>query len=222
MPRLSAERDARLQRDDDGREPPALQARAQGLEQRHGVARGCEGGKAVRHDEDDIDGIGREPGFCGFQRGAARGGELAAVVGAHEVFAAIACGTVRVEHGKSRPDELRLDSGGIHRHVNGVARLRMGETELEHGLRGLAVARAAERDARGGEFSETLPGVDLDRVRFFDDLEVHAASESVFACRSKGWPAGRRRRRPAASVICMRSSHSSNSGARRSESARRT
>ena len=87
--------------------------------------------------------------------------------------------------------------------VDRVARLGMGQLELEHPPGRQRVARPAERDPRRGPAPQPLPGVVLS----------HATA--LASRRAAPLPASRGRSRPAASRTPIRSSHASNSGAGR-------
>src|SRR3954470_14418886 len=98
----------------------------------------------------------------------------------------------------------------IEGEMNSVARLRMGELELQHPSGRQRVARPAERDPRRGPAPQPLPGVVLS----------HATA--LASRRAAPFPASRGRSRPAASKIPIRSSQASNSGAGRKPKTERT
>ena len=54
---------------------------------------------------------------------------------------------------------------GVERQVHGVARARVRQLEIELGGRGLADAGVAERNARGREPAQCLPGIGDDGLR---------------------------------------------------------
>ena len=128
---------------------------------------------------------------------------------------AIGRGTMHIQCGETLRAQLFVQHVRIERMMHRVARLRMRQVERQQWRSRQTVTRAAQRDTRIGELPQRVPWILFEEV-------AHAMPIQSFAPCSSGCCDDALSNVPRASVICIDSSHSSNSGARRRPSTSRT
>ena len=156
---LVTDRHPALVHQHDGRQRPVRQVRPQRDDQRHGVAVHGQGGEPVGDDQREVEGRGGAallaPGGQPLPRGVV---EPPSEVGPLQVDVAVGGGAGERQRLVTRCAQRRGHRVGVEGQVHGVAGARVSEAELELGGGGHGDAGAAQRDARGGEAPQRLPG----------------------------------------------------------------
>ena len=146
--------------------------------------------------------------------------EYPAEIGPLQIGDAILRAAAGLRDGPSLSAQRNFQLGHIERRMNGIARHRVRPAEAQNFVGRHAGAGAAERYPRRRHTTPLGPNTLCDWRAFCDRRAVgdnfvyHATSDlsSLMPPSSVLGEGGRNR--PSASVICMRCSHSSNSGAR--------
>ena len=168
------------------------------------------GGEPVGDDEDDIDRARPARG----EAFARAGIEPPSEIGPAQIGRPVARGRAQHQGLETAAFDRGGDRGRVEDRVHGVAGERMGQLEIEMGAGRQGRAGAAEPDARRGRAAQRRP---RQGGAFAHASPASSRRNGAEIASGRSGPA----RLPAASVIPMRSSQASNSGAGRLPSARR-
>jgi hypothetical protein len=182
--------------DHDRRQPPAVEARQQGVQQRRRRRVHRQRRQPVADDEAGIGGTLLQ------QRPVLRI-EPAAEIRALQVGDPVR--RLRADDDAGCRRQVADHQVGVERQVHGVAGAGVVALEFQQPLRRQPVSRPPERDPRVGQLAQRLP-----RIPPVHRTPAYASSRAA----SLPGPS-RGRIRPRSSAICMRWSHASNSGAGR-------